>query len=129
MDFLTKGTSRMRSSYIRLISLLNLLMPCGAYAVDNKPIEAAPAALEAIIVSVNQELRRIPADADIMVVAGDELTIKDAILSTGARYSYVNLDGFSADANAPTVDDRNKKIRTDRDLVRSRSEGGKGEVY
>ncbi len=114
-----------------MIPLITLISVLGGFAVDALAVVSAPiktVQFQAVQVDLNGEVINVHSGEELVVVAGDEFRIKDAVFSDPrVKADYVNLIGYSkVEGN---VDDRGVMIRSDRDLDRSWATDQRGSTY
>jgi hypothetical protein len=86
--------------------------------------------LDALIVDVNGERKRVQADGSVDVVFGDLLTIVEAsLLNKSTPVDLVDLVGFRSAKSKFSGDDRGWVIDTGRHLSKKRSVAGDGRQY
>jgi len=103
----------------------------GALAVEpSKILEKSRSSLEYVTLEVNGQPQKVAADKELVVVSGDEVIIKSAVLfDPKVSASNVNLVGFIPNSEKRPAEDRGFKIHTSRDLLKKWAINEEGNLY
>ncbi len=102
----------------------------GATVTPAKTAEKADSRLDALVVDINGERKKVDAGGSLDVVFGDLVTIVEAtLLDKSAQVDVVDLVGFRGANSKASGDDRGWVIDTGRHLSKKRSVAGDGKQY